>query len=51
MGRKDFFSHGQSNSKRVCILINKNFDLPLIQLHSDDEGRQLIIQLTVEDVL
>lgn len=50
-GGKVFFSHGRSNSKGVAVLLNRNLDVPVTVLHSDDNGRLLIIQLAIQGEL
>lgn len=47
-GGKTFFSHGRSNSKGVCVLVKRDIDLQVTQVHADTDGRLLIIQISAE---
>ena len=50
MVRKKFFAHGSNDSRGVAILIRKSFDFKLQSVRSDEEGRYLILETTIQDV-
>ena len=45
-----FFAHGCTHSRGVAILIRKSFDFKLKSVRSDEEGRYLILETTIQDV-
>ena len=45
-----YFAHGSNHSRRVAILIRKSFDFKLKSIRSDEEGRYLILETTIQDV-
>jgi exonuclease III len=47
-GFKILFSHGTSNSRGACILINNNFSYTLERCIVDDDGRYVIVALNVD---
>ncbi len=47
--RQLYFSHGTSQSKGVCIIVQNNFPFQLHQTISDTEGRYLLLDVTVYD--
>lgn len=47
-GGKILFLHGLSNSRGVAVLVARDFDLPLTQLHVDLEGRLIIFKISLE---
>ena len=40
-----FFSHGTSNSRGVLTAITKNYDVEILKVDIDDEGRYLVIDI------
>ena len=48
--RRQFFAHGSNHSRGVAILIRKSFDFKLKSIRSDEEGRYLILETTIQDV-
>ena len=48
-GGKAFFSHGTSNSKGAMILINPKLDCKIEKCISDENGRYIILDVSVED--
>ena len=44
-----FFSHGQRNARGVLIGFRKNLDFKVEDIHSDDEGRFLILKCIIQD--
>ena len=46
---ESFFAHGSINSQRVAILIRKGFDFKYKSFRSDEEGRYLILEASVQD--
>ena len=44
-----YFAHGSNHSRGVAILIRKSFD-KLKSIRSDEEGRYLILETTIQDV-
>ena len=50
MVRKNFFAHGSNHSRGVAILIRESFDFKLQSVRSDEEGRYLILETTIQDV-
>ena len=49
-GYKIVFSHGTTASRGVCILFKNNFNLTVHQLFTDDEGRYIIADVSINDV-
>jgi exonuclease III len=45
-----YFAHGSIHSRGVAILIRKSFDFKLKSIRSDEEGRYLILETTIQDV-
>ena len=45
-----YFAHGSNHSRGVAILIRKSFDFKLKSVRSDEEGRYLILETTIQDV-
>ena len=45
-----YFAHGSNHSRGVAILIRKSFDFKLKSIRSDEEGRYLILETTIQDV-
>ena len=45
-----FFAHGSNHSRGVAILIRKSFDFKLKSIRSDEEGRYLILETTIQDI-
>ena len=44
-----YFSHGTSNSNGVIIAISKEYEIEIIQVIKDDEGRYLIIHIRYDN--
>ena len=44
-----FFAHGSTHSRGVAILIRKSFDFKFKSSRSDEEGRYLILQASIQD--
>ena len=44
-----FFSHGTSNSTGVAILLSNNMDFKIMKEHHDDDGRVIILDVTIND--
>lgn len=47
-GGRTFFSHGRSNSKGVCFLFARDFDIPVTFSYADPNGRLAIIQFALK---
>lgn len=47
-GRKIIFSHGESNARGVALLISQDVNATVTNIERDDEGRYLIVSLTVD---
>lgn len=47
-GFECIFSHGRSDARGVCILLNNNFEYKLLGKFSDEQGNLLILQLEVD---
>ena len=45
-----YFAHGSNHSRGVAILIRKSFDFKLKSIRSDEDGRYLILETTIQDV-
>ena len=45
-----YFAHGSNHSRGVAILTRKSFDFKLKSIRSDEEGRYLIPETTIQDV-
>ena len=45
-----YFAHGSNHSLGVAILIRKSFDFKLKSIRSDEDGRYLILETTIQDV-
>ena len=45
-----YFAHGSNHSPGVAILIRKSLDFKLKSIRSDEEGRYLILETTIQDV-
>ena len=39
------FSHGESNSRRVCVLFHRNFQHETGKISRDNEGRRIIVEI------
>lgn len=48
-GGKGIFCHGRSNSRGICILLQRDTNLSIDRIIRDDDGRSLILQLSRED--
>ena len=48
-GGEIIFAHGESNSKGVCILLQKSLDYRIISKIIDVSGRFLILEIKIED--
>ena len=44
-----FFAHGSTHSRGVAILIRKGFDFKFKSSRSDEEGRYLILEASIQD--
>ena len=44
-----FFAHVSTHSRRVAILIRKGFDFKFKSSRSDEEGRYLILEASIQD--
>lgn len=44
-----FFSHGNTCSRGVAILINKNFPCNILETHKDSNGRILLLNIEIEN--
>ena len=49
-GSEIYFSHGNSNSKGVAILMSKNLDYKLLKTVKDQDGRKLLVLIEHNDV-
>ena len=49
-GGRAIFSHADSASQGVCILITRNFDTEIHKQVSDTDGRYIILYATINDV-
>ena len=49
-GYKMYFSHGKSNARGVCIMINKKLPIKVVHIHKDDDGRILILDVEYESM-
>ena len=49
-GGRIFFSHGESNSRGVAILIRKNVQVKMKRSHIDESGRYLILEIEFESL-
>ena len=45
-----YFAHGSNHSRGVTILTRKSFDFKLKSIPSDEDGRYLILETTIQDV-
>ena len=43
-----FFDHGTGNARGVCILLTKNLDFELLEVHRSHEGQYIIIKLETD---
>ena len=48
-GGRIFFSHGENNSRGVCICIKKDCSLTIDNVYSDTEGRLIILDIHEND--
>ena len=48
-GGKIIFSHGESNSRCVAILIQNNIDIDIIDTKCDEYGRYILINCKVNE--
>lgn len=48
-GGGGIFSHGRSNSRGVCILYNTQLSSSISKVIRDDDGRYIILQLSLKD--
>jgi hypothetical protein len=48
-GYKIIYSHGSSNSRGVCILFKNNFNLIIHDTITDDEGRYVIADISIDN--
>ena len=44
-----FYSNGTKQSKGVAILINKNMNYKVIDIHKDNEGRCILLNIEIYD--
>jgi len=49
-GSKPIYSHGEYNARGVCICIKKELSYKLHDSKSDNDGRILVIDITVKDI-
>lgn len=50
-GGQGYFSHGRSNARGVAILFSKDFNPKIEQKITDEDGRFIILQIKVGDLL
>lgn len=48
-GGKVFYSHGESNARGVAILVKRDSDFSVTKLYLDDEGRCVILKVTIHN--
>ena len=46
-----YYSHGTSSSRGVAIIINEKLEYELIDEHTDEEGRILLLNIEVENII
>ena len=47
-GYKTYFSHGKSDARGVCILMNNNFEHRVLDEKADEDGNFLVLKLELE---
>lgn len=50
-GGKIYYSHGESNSKGVAIMLNRNLNTNVNNVNADEDGRQISIEISLENIV
>ena len=49
MGGKGFFSHGTSQARGICVMVNKKYVPDISNYYSDSQGRLVAIDISLND--
>lgn len=50
-GGPAFFAHGTRSSRGVAILVSRDFNLTVINLHTDKEGRFILVDIMIDQTI